>query len=133
LFLSRAAEIALLALPVLDPSGPQAPGWQIQRLADATRAPRPFLAKVLQELALKGILRSKRGRTGGFVLGRPAAEITLADVVVAIEGTDTLDATFPPLGGAAGERLEPFRRGFLETLRGTTIADLRSPLPPPTA
>ena len=45
-----------------------------------------FLAKVLQGLARKGLLRSSKGPTGGFALGRPADDIKLLDLVDAIDG-----------------------------------------------
>ena len=83
MLLSRAAEVALAALPYLDGRGPLAPGRGVKELAGTANLRAPFLAKVLQRLVERGVLRSKRGRTGGFVLGRPASEITVADVVLA--------------------------------------------------
>ena len=55
-------------------------------VAEAAQAPPAFLAKILQELARLGLVRSARGAGGGFTLGRPAAEITLRAVVEAVEG-----------------------------------------------
>lgn len=45
-----------------------------------------FLVTVLGQLRAAGIVRSVRGRSGGFVLGRPAAEVSLADVIRAVDG-----------------------------------------------
>jgi Rrf2 family protein len=123
-FLSRAAEVALAALPHLDGRGPLAPGGGVKALAKKANVPAPFLAKVLQRLVERGILRSRRGRSGGFVLGRPAAEITVADVVLALEGYEELVAAFPPLAGPAGRIFEPVRSRFLDVMRKTTVADL---------
>jgi Rrf2 family protein len=123
-FFSRAQEVALAALPLLDPRGPSAPGRGVKDLAAAARVPAPFLSKVLGRLADRGLLKSRRGRTGGFVLGRPAAEITLADVVLALEKRDDLEAAFPEPPGAAARLLAPVRRDFLERLRATRLADL---------
>ncbi len=58
----------------------------MNEIAAATQAPPKFLAKILQSFAKAGIVRSFRGAGGGFILGRPAAQITLRDVVEAIEG-----------------------------------------------
>ena len=58
----------------------------MNEIAAATQAPPKFLAKILQNFAKAGIVRSFRGAGGGFILGRPAAQITLRDVVEAIEG-----------------------------------------------
>lgn len=48
----------------------------------------PFLAKVLQQLTRQGILTSMRGPNGGVALGRPAEQIALKEVVVAIDGPE---------------------------------------------
>jgi Rrf2 family protein len=123
--LSRAAEVALKALPHFDPRGPEAPGHETRALALACGEPAPFLGKVLQKLARAGLLRSKRGRTGGFVLGRPASEITLADVLLAVEGADDLGKVFGLPDGPAGTLLAPGRDGLVKRLTGTTLAQVR--------
>lgn len=58
------------------------------RLADYHGVSRTYLAKHLQLLSRAGLVRSTEGRTGGYVLTRPAAEITVLDVVLAIEGEE---------------------------------------------
>ena len=125
MLLSRAAEVALKALPHLDPRGPEAPGRETRALALACGEPAPFLGKVLQKLARAGLLRSKRGRTGGFVLGRPASEITLADVVLAVEGADSLASVFGVPAGPAGTYLGPARDDLVARLSATTLARVR--------
>src|SRR5512135_3644933 len=125
MLLSRAAEAALKALPHLDPRGAEAPGREARDLALACGEPAPFLGKVLQKLARAGLLRSKRGRAGGFVLGRPASEITLADVVLAVEGADSVETLFEVPEGPAGPPLVPARDELAARLRGTTLARLR--------
>lgn len=122
--LSRPAEIALLVLPLLPPDGPREPGRLVRSLAEESGLSRAYLAKVLQQLADRGLLRSRKGRTGGFVLGRPAREITLADVVVALSGKDGLESVYRRPPGAAGERLEPARRKLMQALSESTIEDL---------
>jgi Rrf2 family protein len=125
MLLSRAAEAALRALPLLDPRGPLARGSEARALALACGEPAPYLGKVLQKLARAGLLRSKRGRTGGFVLGRPASEITLADVVLAVEGAESLESLLAVPEGPAGAFLVPGRDELAAALRGTTVARLR--------
>lgn len=125
MLLSRAAEAALKALPHLDPRGPDAPGREVRALAFACGEPAPFLGKVLQKLARAGLLRSRRGRSGGFVLGRPASEVTLADIVLAVEGADDLAKVFGVPDGPAGPFLVPARDEIAERLRATTLARLR--------
>lgn len=124
MILSRAAEVALAALPLLPAPGAHAKGRGVRELAEAAGVPAPFLAQVLKRLAHRGLLRSKRGRTGGFILGRPSSEITVADVVLALDGRDELDAAFPQLRGPAGALLEPVRKRALDLLRTTTLEAL---------
>lgn len=131
MFFSRAQEVALATLPLLDPRGPSAPGRGVKDLAAAAAVPAPFLSKVLGRLVDRGLLRSRRGRTGGFVLGRPAAEISLADVVLALGKRDDLETAFPAPPGEVARLLAPVRREFLERLRATRLADLAPPPPRP--
>jgi Rrf2 family protein len=55
-------------------------------IAAAMEVPRSFMAKIFQELVNKGLARSSRGVGGGFVIARPPEQITLCEVVEAIEG-----------------------------------------------
>ncbi len=55
-------------------------------LASETRVPLPTTQKLMGQLAASGLLTSARGASGGFALARPAAEISLADIVEAVEG-----------------------------------------------
>ncbi|MGI8705277.1 MAG: SUF system Fe-S cluster assembly regulator [Sphingomicrobium sp.] len=55
-------------------------------LSADTGVPLPTTQKLMGQLAACGLLHSARGASGGFSLARPAAEISLADVVEAVEG-----------------------------------------------
>jgi FeS assembly SUF system regulator len=55
-------------------------------LAGETGVPLPTAQKLMGQLAACGLLQSVRGAAGGFSLSRPAVEITLADIVEAVEG-----------------------------------------------
>lgn len=57
-----------------------------QQLADETGLPVPTVQKLVSKLAGAGLLRGFRGVRGGFTLARPAAAISLADIVEAVEG-----------------------------------------------
>lgn len=56
------------------------------QLAEETGIPQPTVQKLVSKLSSARLLRSVRGQNGGFTLARPAAAITLADVIEAIEG-----------------------------------------------
>lgn len=68
-----------------------------EQLARAQHIPGKFLEAILTQLRRAGLVRSQRGPEGGFWLARPADEISLADVIRAIDG---------PLVGVRGERPE---------------------------
>jgi Rrf2 family protein len=57
-----------------------------ERIAQAQEIPLKFLENILGDLRHAGIVRSQRGAEGGYWLARPAEEITVADVVRAVEG-----------------------------------------------
>lgn len=67
-----------------------------QQVADATHTPTRYASRVLQLLVEAGLAVSQRGPTGGFGLSRRAADITLLDVVSAVEPVDRIPAC--PLG-----------------------------------
>jgi Rrf2 family protein len=57
-------------------------------IASALQIPREFVSKILQELTFTGIVDSKKGKSGGFLLAKAPAKIRLIDVVRAIDGPD---------------------------------------------
>jgi Rrf2 family protein len=57
-----------------------------ERLATAQEIPLNFLENILGELRHAGVVRSHRGAEGGFRLAKPATELTVADVIRAVEG-----------------------------------------------
>jgi len=65
---------------------PQGKVALISEIAAAVDVPQAFLAKIFQNFAKLGLVSSARGTGGGFMLGRPAAKITLREVVEVVEG-----------------------------------------------
>jgi Rrf2 family protein len=88
--ITRQADYALRAVVEVAqlPEGERAPTAVI---AERQKIPLPFLAKIVSQLAVKGILEATRGASGGVSLARPAESITLLDVVEAIDGPITLN------------------------------------------
>ncbi|MGH9102605.1 MAG: RrF2 family transcriptional regulator [Acidimicrobiales bacterium] len=58
----------------------------VQRLAERTGLPQPYLEQILLACKGAGLVRSKRGVGGGYVLAREPAEITLGQIVAAVDG-----------------------------------------------
>lgn len=89
-------------------------------LASATELPVPTVQKVVSRLTAAGLLRSVRGAHGGFQLGRPAAAITLADIVEAMEGPIALTICHEedrcPVD--SGCRVRPHWRAVNQAMRG---------------
>jgi len=73
----------------------------ISEIAGAEGMPESYLAKVFQDLAKAGIVRSHRGARGGFALARPPEEITLRQIIEAIEGPIALNRCLDPHEGCA--------------------------------
>lgn len=109
-----------------------------ERISDAQQIPIKFLESILLELKHAGIVRSQRGPDGGYSLARPAGEISLADVIRAVDG---------PLANVRGDRPEnvtypgpaarltdvwiAVRASLRHVLESTSLEDLsRGELPP---
>ena len=73
--LSQKARYALHALIVLAQHDGEEP-MQIADVAEEARVPRKFLEQILVDLKRRGIVRSQRGRAGGYFIGKPAKEIS---------------------------------------------------------
>jgi len=83
MLLTRASEYALLSLDVIRKSDKPIGAEQ---LANELSIPKSFLAKILQNLAKHGILESRKGAHGGFVLAQKVSEITVNSIILAAEG-----------------------------------------------
>jgi Rrf2 family protein len=104
-------------------------------LVAGTDLPRDFLAKVFQKLVHGGVLRSAKGRGGGFTLARPAHEITLMHVVEAIDGPQVLDRCVVGLEKCNDQMpcpqhdlYRPIRQRLRDYMNTTTLADLAASL-----
>jgi Rrf2 family transcriptional regulator, iron-sulfur cluster assembly transcription factor len=83
---------------------------QIKDIARRQGIPPRFLEQIFQDLKRAGLVTSKRGPRGGYALARPAAEITVGDVVRAVEGP--VDLTSPGREAALGH--DPTSRAVTE-------------------
>jgi FeS assembly SUF system regulator len=88
----RLSNLADYAVVVMSETARHCGGGRINAgdLARATELPLPTVQKLVSKLSGAGLLRSARGSGGGLQLARPAAAITLADIVEAVEGPISL-------------------------------------------
>jgi Rrf2 family iron-sulfur cluster assembly transcriptional regulator len=93
--------------------------------------PESFLAKIFQRLSKAGLLRSVRGPNGGFTLKKPAHEITMREIIEALEGPIALSRCLLKKGECEEERVCPLhpvweevQQRFVEILDNTTMEDL---------
>lgn len=130
--ISQTAEYALRAIACL--AGKPEEAQTTQQIAETTHVPMPYLSKVLQALVRAGIIRSQRGLRGGISLLKSPEELSVYEVVQAVDPLQRI--TTCPLGlEAHGTHLCPMHRrlddAFLQVeqaFRQSTIADiLREP------
>jgi Rrf2 family protein len=107
-------------------------------IAEHQRIPLNFLVKILHELRLAGLVSSQRGPEGGHQLARPAEEITIADVLRAVEGPLADVRGTPPesvkyVGSArALQRVwVALRTNIRDVLETVTLADVAEGKLPP--
>ncbi|HUQ62889.1 MAG TPA: Rrf2 family transcriptional regulator [Acidimicrobiales bacterium] len=77
------ASRALLSLAL---HAPETAPTSVRDIAERTGLPQPYLEQILLALKGAGLVRSKRGVGGGYVLARSPAEITLGEIVSAVDG-----------------------------------------------
>ncbi|HUJ23697.1 MAG TPA: Rrf2 family transcriptional regulator [Bryobacteraceae bacterium] len=131
---SRSSEYAIRAFVHLAqvPDGKFA---MVKQIAAEEDIPTHFLAKILQQLARKGLLRSSKGPTGGFSLRVPADEVRLLDIVEALDGLTEYEKCASGLSECSDDMPCPLhdswkalRSRIMDYLGRNTIADLAKAL-----
>jgi len=131
---SRSAEYAIRAFVHLAqiPEGKYA---MVKNIAAQEGVPAHFLAKILQQLARRGLLRSNKGPTGGFQLRRKPSEITLLDIVEAMDGVEDYEKCASGLSECNDQMpcgmhdsWVALRSRIMDYLKHTSIADIQQAL-----
>ncbi len=128
--ISAKADYAVRAVVELAAAGGEKP-IKAERLATAQEIPLNFLENILGELRHAGIVRSHRGAEGGFRLARPAEQMTVADIIRAVEGPLASVRGAPPEDAAylgAAESLPrvwiAVRANLRQVVEQVTVADI---------
>ncbi|QOI99462.1 MAG: Rrf2 family transcriptional regulator [Phycisphaeraceae bacterium] len=100
-----------------------------ETIAEATRVPQGYLSKIMRDLVVAGLVNSRRGPNGGFVLAVPAETISMLDVVNAVDPFRRI--TKCPLGKPAHLALCPLHQRMDDAMasveaefRRTTLAEV---------
>jgi Rrf2 family protein len=103
----------------------------VSEIAQAMDIPPQFLAKIFQQFGKLGLVQSSRGSGGGFRLGRPPDEITLCEIVEAVEGPIMPNRCVLSGGACSREKVCPVhpvwkkvQTSVIGILSGVTLKDL---------
>ena len=110
-----------------------------EQIAQAQDIPLNFLENILRDLRRAGIVESRRGQAGGYALARPAEQISIADVIRAVEGPlanvrgqAPESLAYPGAAGKLRDVWIALRANIRAVLEGVTLADVaRGELPAP--
>src|SRR5262245_57950836 len=131
---SRKVDYALRAVIHLANDEHRGRACSVAEIAERERVPKQFLEKIIRDLIRTGLVRSRRGPHGGYVLARAAEEVTFRHVIEAVEGPISLNV-------CVGEHAECFllgacgmnrvwaegQRRVMDLFQNTTIASVRHP------
>ncbi len=127
---SKGCEYAIRALIYAAP-GDEGARFQAKDVCDKAETPEPYTRKVLQALVRAGFLDAVRGPGGGYGLAKHPSEISLFELIVAVDGEDTFEGCVMGLPECGGENPCPIHsvwadaKGHLvDRLKAVTIQEL---------
>lgn len=127
--ITRQADYAVRAVLYLARSGDQRTATST--IAEEQRIPPSFLAKIVSQLSIAGLLHTSRGARGGVTLARTPKEITLLEVIEAIDGPIQLNECVGDSGSCSFDDDCPLRpiwcdaqEDLVNKLKGTNFADM---------
>lgn len=127
---TRGCEYGLQAMLYLASKPRNTPIFQ-RDISDALSIPPHFLGKVLQMLARSGLVVSQKGKSGGFLLAKPAKEITPYEVIQAIDGPISLDGCVLGFPGCSDDvpcpvhpQWKKIKGGLIRMLENKNLAQL---------
>jgi Rrf2 family protein len=101
-------------------------------ICEALQIPQRFVLQILRQMALAGVVKSTRGVLGGFTLAKPASEISLLDIVEAVDGPIGANEAIDLAGmstnsqAAVDKMMATIVADARKQLASVTLADLRA-------
>jgi Rrf2 family protein len=130
---SAKSEYACLAMLALARIGPDESPVRIREISEGYGIPERYLVQILLQLKGAGLVTSTRGASGGYRLARPAASISLGEVLTAIDGPDAPPRPTQPQRpavralAAVWEHVRAAERAVLDKTSIAHIAELIAP------
>lgn len=131
--ISRMSDYAIVLLTAL--ARQESPKSNARALAEQTGLSQPTVGKLLKTLTACGLLSSQQGRHGGYRLARPAADISIADIIEAIDGPIAMTECYSTDHDCEREancsvrpHWNTINHGVRALLTGTTLATLSEPI-----
>lgn len=128
--MSRITDYGIVLLTHLA-TAPEGEVHNARELAERSGLPLPVVSKILKALTREGFLHSQRGAKGGYALSRPAAEISVAAVIDALEGPIAITECGLQPGACARESRcavhapwQRINRAVRQTLEGVRLSEL---------
>ncbi len=130
---SKGCEYAVRALVyVIDGNDDGQARFLAAEICKQAAIPEAYTRKVFQALVQGGFLTAHRGPGGGYSLTRPSSEITILDVILAVDGEDTFGQCIMGLPGCGGEKPCPLHHIWVEAkermlhqLRNCTLQEIK--------
>jgi Rrf2 family protein len=131
MFISKTSEYALRILTYMALNSETQ--FSAFTLFDELHIPKRYLMRLLTDLSKSGFIKATRGRSGGYVFARPLSTIYFSEIIDSVEGLLSFEAcvlgnTFCPVDKPCvmHQLWDKPKRAFLETIKTTSLADLKS-------
>lgn len=129
--LTLTGEYALRAAVYMASQHEEGKAYLARDVAEGTQIPPAYLAKILQALAREGVMASRRGLRGGFRFAKPLHQISLAEVIGAIENLERYEQCVLGLAECTDKVACPLHYGwrdvatrYLDWMRRTKLSEL---------
>ena len=131
MFLSKTSEYALRILTYMALNNEIQ--FSAKKLYEELNIPKRYLMRLLTDLSKSGFMEATRGRMGGYVFARPLDAIYFSEIIDSVEGLQAFEGcvlgnTVCPVDKpcAMHQIWEKPKQAFLETIKKTTLADLKN-------